>query len=84
MRLVDASEPWNALPNTDPADVVIATNRDELVGLANCIGEALNAIDDWEFDTRVGLLLLPATLDDHVGVMGGDDGFRVVVSPAGR
>lgn len=56
MRLVDASEPWNALPNVDPVDVVIATNRDELVGLANCIGEALNAIDDWEFDTRVGLL----------------------------
>jgi hypothetical protein len=56
MRLVDASEPWNALPNVDPTEVVIAANRDELVGLANCIGEALNAIDDWEFDTRVGLL----------------------------
>lgn len=56
MRLVDASEPWNELPSIDPAEVVIAINRDELVGLANCIGEALNAIDDWEFDTRVGLL----------------------------
>ncbi|MEE9964904.1 MAG: hypothetical protein K4304_07385 [Propionicimonas sp.] len=56
MRLVDASEPWNALPNVDPTEVVIATNRNELAGLANCIGEALNAIDDWEFDTRVGLL----------------------------
>lgn len=56
MRLVDASEPWNALPDVDSAEVVIATKREELVGLANCIGEALNAIDDWEFDTRVGLL----------------------------
>lgn len=56
MRLIDASEPWEALPNVNPADVVVATNRDELAGLVNCIGEALNAVDDWEFDTRVGLL----------------------------
>jgi hypothetical protein len=56
MRLVDASEPWNALPNIDPTEVVLALSHDELVGLANCIGEALQAVDDWEFDTRVGLM----------------------------
>lgn len=56
MRLVDASEPWNTLPEITREDVVIATSRDELVGLANAITEALQAIEDWEFDTRVGLL----------------------------
>lgn len=55
MRFVDASEPWNALPNIDPAEIVVATTRDALAALANCIGEALNVVDDWEFDTRVGL-----------------------------
>ncbi len=43
MRLVDVSEPWNALPNVDPAEFVIATNRDELVGLAN--GSAPSLLD---------------------------------------
>lgn len=56
MRLVDASEPWNALPETNADEVVVAISRDDLVGLANALGEALQAVDDWEFDTRVGLL----------------------------
>lgn len=56
MRLIDAAEPWTELPGVDPRELVIAISRDELVGLANAIGESLQAIDDWEFDTRVGLL----------------------------
>lgn len=56
MRLVDASGPWNALPDTETDEVVIAIGRGELVGLANVLGEALQAVDAWEFDTRVGLL----------------------------
>lgn len=56
MKLVDASEPWTELPGLDQNDVVVALSREELVGLANAIGEALQAVDDWAFDTRVGLL----------------------------
>lgn len=68
MRLVDASEPWSALPNVSPDEAVIAVSRDELAGLANSIGEALQAVDDWEFDTRVGLLPKEARqLRDEIG-----------------
>ncbi len=55
MRLVDATEPWTALADVDSREVVVAVARDELVCLANAIGEALQAVDDREFDTRVGL-----------------------------
>jgi hypothetical protein len=67
MRLVDVTQPWNELPGVDPDEVVVAVSRDELVGLANALGEALRAVDDWEFDTRVGLLPQDArTLRDQV------------------
>jgi len=67
MKLVDASEPWADLPELGPDDIVVAVSRDELVGLANVIGEALQAVDDWEFDTRVGLLPQDArTLRDQI------------------
>jgi hypothetical protein len=56
MRHIDASEPRNALIELEADEVVIGVTRDELAGLANTIGEALNAVDHWEFDSRVGLL----------------------------
>jgi flagellar biosynthesis/type III secretory pathway protein FliH len=30
-------------------------SRDELAVIANSIGEALEAVEDWEFDTRLGV-----------------------------
>jgi hypothetical protein len=54
MRLISVAEPWNA--HVDSDEVVLAITRDELAGLANSIGEALQAVDEWEFDTRVGLI----------------------------
>lgn len=43
MRLVDAE-----------GDLVVAVTRDELCLLAGCIGEALEAVEEWEFATRLG------------------------------
>jgi hypothetical protein len=55
---------------------------DELVrdGARQMLAAALQA----EVAAYVEAHVLPATCDDHGGVMNGDDGFRVVVSPAGR
>lgn len=55
MRLVDASEPWNAAPDIAAGEVLVAATREELAGLASCVVEALEAMEDWEFHTRTGL-----------------------------
>jgi hypothetical protein len=34
--------------------VVVVLSPDEVAVLSNCTNEALEALDDWEFDTRVG------------------------------
>ncbi|WP_407359101.1 hypothetical protein LTA6_001521 [Microbacterium sp. LTA6] len=36
-------------------ELVIATTRDELAALAGAINEALEAVEEWEFDTRLGI-----------------------------
>lgn len=36
------------------SEVVIAVTREELVLLANSLNEALEAVEEWEFDTRLG------------------------------
>lgn len=43
MRLVDSDD-----------DLVVAVTMDELRLLASSIGEALEAVDEWEFSTRLG------------------------------
>ncbi len=43
MRLVEADD-----------DLVVAVTLDELRLLASSIGEALEAVDEWEFSTRLG------------------------------
>lgn len=56
MRLLNPPGQLDAVASVEADELVITVTREELVGLANSIGEALLAIDDWEFDTRVGLL----------------------------
>ncbi len=56
MNIVDVPERWAERHGVDPHDVVVSVSREQLVGCANALGEALQAVDDWEFDTRVGLL----------------------------
>jgi hypothetical protein len=36
------------------AELVVGATRDELVLLANALNEALEAVEGWEFDTRLG------------------------------
>ncbi len=52
MRWLAGEGPW--LPEIDDAEVVIAATRDELVLLAGSLNEALEAVEGWEFDTRLG------------------------------
>lgn len=50
---VGRGEAMNVL-KADARKVLVELTRDDLVLLANSIGEALNAIDDWEFPIRAG------------------------------
>ena len=43
MKLLDADD-----------EVIVAVTRDELRLLASSIGEALEAVEPWEFSTRLG------------------------------
>lgn len=43
MRLIDSD-----------GDLAVAMTHDELRLLASCIGEALEAVEEWEFSTRLG------------------------------
>lgn len=68
MRLVDTSESWNSLTVANSNEIVVAIGRDKLVGMANALGEALLSVEEWEFDTRVGILPEDArTLRDQIG-----------------
>lgn len=40
-------------------EVVLAATRDELAALANAVNESIEAVEGWEFQTRLGV-----TLDD--------------------
>jgi hypothetical protein len=55
--------------------VVISCSRDEVSTLLNCMNEALEAIQDWEFQTRLGVgrgdvRLMMGILDDALGADG--------------
>lgn len=53
MRLLGVEDPWP--PEMGDDELVLAATRDELAALAGSIGEALEAVDEWEFDTRLGV-----------------------------
>lgn len=36
-------------------ELAITVTKDDLVTMANAIGEAIEAVEDWEFQTRVGV-----------------------------
>jgi hypothetical protein len=54
MRLLHPEAPQIGDDEVADSEVVVAVTRDELAVLASAVGEALQAIDDWEFGTRVG------------------------------
>ncbi|MBX3031387.1 MAG: hypothetical protein KF809_14665 [Chloroflexi bacterium] len=57
MRQIDMDnwDWWSGPPELTRDDVLVVTSHAELAGLSSSIGEALQAVDDWEFQTRVGL-----------------------------
>ncbi len=55
MRLLHPEDPWISDQEVSDDEVVLATTRDELATLAGAINEALEAVEEWEFDTRLGV-----------------------------
>ena len=56
MRRLHPDSPWIGDDEVVGDELVIATTRGELALLANAIGEALEAVQDWEFDIRLGVM----------------------------
>ncbi|WP_129666525.1 hypothetical protein [Phytoactinopolyspora endophytica] len=56
MKMLHPDTPWIGNEEVAEDELVVATTRDELALLANSICEALEAVEEWEFDTRLGVL----------------------------
>lgn len=54
MKILHPESSWVGDDQVAENELVIATTRDELAVLAGAINEALEAVEEWEFDTRVG------------------------------
>lgn len=55
MKILHPDSPWIGDVEVAEDELVIATTRDELGVLAGAINEAIEAVDDWEFQTRLGV-----------------------------
>ncbi len=55
MRQLHPDTPWIGEDEVVDDELVVATTRDELAVLAGAINEALEAVEEWEFDTRLGV-----------------------------
>lgn len=55
MRLLHPGTPWIGDREVVPDEVVLAVTRDELVALAGAVNESVEAVEDWEFQTRLGV-----------------------------
>jgi hypothetical protein len=54
MKLLRLDPQWVDSTEVDARQVVIAATRDELALIANSLNESLEAVEDWEFQTRLG------------------------------
>ncbi|WP_091413529.1 hypothetical protein [Friedmanniella luteola] len=54
MKLLRLDPRWVYSTEIDARQVVIAATPDELALIANSLNESLEAIEDWEFQTRLG------------------------------
>ena len=54
MKLLSSDSPWIGENEVGEGEVVLAATRDELVLLASSLNEALEAVEEWEFETRLG------------------------------
>lgn len=55
MRILHPDSPWIGDQEVADDELRIATTRDELIALVGAINEALEAVDEWEFETRLGV-----------------------------
>lgn len=55
MRQLHPDTPWIGEDEVFDDELVVATTRGELAVLAGAINEALEAVEEWEFDTRLGV-----------------------------
>lgn len=55
MKLLRPDIPWIGDHQIADDEVVVAATREELGVLAGAINEAIEAVDDWEFQTRLGV-----------------------------
>lgn len=55
MRKLCPDTQWIGEDEVGDDEWVVATTRDELTVLAGAINEALEAVEEWEFDTRLGV-----------------------------
>ena len=54
MRGLQPDLTWLGQQGVAQGEFVVAISRDELSLLANAITEALEAVEEWEFETRLG------------------------------
>lgn len=55
MRQLHPGSPWISEDEVIDDEVVVAITRGELAVLAGAINEALEAVEGWEFSTRLGV-----------------------------
>lgn len=54
MKILHPDSPWIGEEEVADDELVVATTRGELATMVGAINEALEAVDEWEFDTRLG------------------------------
>lgn len=55
MRLLHPDSTWIGDDEVGDDELVVAVSRDELGVLAGSINEALEAVEAWEFESRLGV-----------------------------
>ncbi|GAB78182.1 hypothetical protein SAMN05421595_0703 [Austwickia chelonae] len=55
MKLLEPEVPWVGDQEIADDEVVFSATREELAGLAGALNEALEAVEGWEFQTRLGI-----------------------------
>lgn len=55
MKILHPDSPWIGEEEVADDELVVATTRGELATMAGAINEALEAVEEWEFDTRLGV-----------------------------
>lgn len=70
MRRLHPDDHWGGVDAVADDEVVVAMTRNELVILSGALGEALEAVEEWEFGTRVGATPDEArALRDRIGAV---------------